>query len=257
MSPFALKIKTSVNKWVSSAYKLNQTIWSKPIAQMYINNDQVNTRLCLSNFSVFAPDHIDICEYKVQIFNNKGVVIYSDNHFIEKHGTAFLDVNNLIGSQSKYGMVTVSIKTHLTQKLDFIDRFTSHLFVLYYTPVTWGSIGVVHPQTGIVKRYDGSKVKWKSNQTIGTKNMSKLQLLIFNPNSISSKTIVNFQSESGKNLESHNIDFQPFETKLLSFKGVLSDSKNINLLLEGINAPNAKPLIFSNFKGGVFAVSHA
>jgi hypothetical protein len=52
-------------------------------------------------------------------------------------------------------------------------------------------------------------------------------------------------------LESHNIDFQPFETKLLSFKGVLSDSKNINLLLEGLNAPNAKPLIFSNFKDGV------
>jgi hypothetical protein len=256
MRKLAKKIKLYIHKGVSGYFKLNRTIWSKAITQMYINNNQVHTRLCLSNFSIFAPEHIDTCEYSVQIYDNSGAIIYDEIHFIERHGSAFLEVQHLIGEKSEYGMVAVKIKTNLIKKIDFIDRFYSHLYAIYHTPVTWDSVGVVHPQTGIVKRYNGSNVSWQSNQMIDTKNLNKIELLMFNPNTISSDSMINLQTENRDSLTFKEVKFKPFETKLLSFDKNFKYSGKVGIKLEGMSAENAKPLIFLHFLNGSFSVSH-
>ena len=238
-------------KFLSKIFKNKNK--SKEILQLYINNNDIDSYIGLTNFySFFLPKIAKQTKCKISIRDNDGKLMDTKTLPLNQFGSIGLSIKQIFPNlKCKYGIISCKILAD-KKVLNMITGSSSHFFVMYKDDS--GSLGLVHPQSAIGN--SGSSGYWQSNAFISTQNINKITAYIINPdhkNSYDTKIhLVNI--DNNHKIYCNSISLNPLSTKIATFD-VADLNINVKIASDSVVC-NSKPLIFWSYEDDTFGMMH-
>lgn len=235
-----------------------------PMAQLYINSDEIDTHFCINNFLEFLTPEIKTlaCECRIGITNSSGVAILRKVFDLKKKRSLFFSIGNLLREeniQSNIGLIMANLYPKGTEEeINFIFEKigkVSPFFYNFYKGKKCFSFSLVHPQSTISsKKYSGGT--WRSNQIIETSILNELK--IYQANHLNSNSVVCFSLIKNNEIIASKTEIIPaFSAREIKFeKSEFGNNGFVSLILDKLPCGNGKPLIMRKFSNGEFNISH-
>jgi hypothetical protein len=241
--------------------------FAPPVAQMYICNGHINTKLGINNFySFLAASGSTDASVRLRFYSSGGDLIKELHRNLVHFSGIGIDVKGVFaadGLKSDYGMVTCEIIPKWPRRAIYkpLGVCASHFFTFYES--ARGSMGHIHPSS-VLDPNNAVSSDFLSNQNISGDGLEKIVLLQLNP---TNKTIdlqhvvYEFNQDELKLISSKRNSFKPFETKMIEFVAGDDFARYRDALytigVKPLPSSNSKPMLFRFYSNERFSVSHS
>ena len=235
---------------------------SSPVSQVYINDDDIETFVCINNFySVIEPRNKVSCDLILTFINCKGVPVLKINYNLPFNGSKLVSIKNLFLEEnisSKLGSVCVKLMPRSIDEFVNNGKVTHHFFTIYKNEK---SISTVHTQSAIDAK-PFLRQFWRSNQLIDTDKLKKIK--IYQCNHLQENVEIEYslfdaQTDElfmSKSLKIHHLSSQYVEFDLEEKSQGAHKNNLLYLKTNRLPCGNSKPLIMREYNDGIFSISH-
>lgn len=248
-----VQMKRSAMKQLPSSLRT-----SKPVVQVFINEALRKSSYTFINFpSLLSPMTAAKCHYKLVIYNELGKRVQRFTIPLDKFGSKAVRIDQLTSHPlPELGMISAQYcpDSRLNFSDRHLERLKPHFFSLYHDD-DMGSCGLIHPQT-LINQKPRPEFHWQSNHLIDTSPLRSVEVYQINPSQESVTSEVSLNSIDADVLVSKTDVLKPHGSRRLKWEIDSSFPEFICIAMKGVPAPNAKPLIFVNFKDGTYGAAH-
>lgn len=235
---------------------------TNPVAQIYINEENIETIVCANNFfSSTIPEIKNGAELQIYLMNCRGITIAQKVYDLNYNGSKSFSAKEILkeaNTKSKIGLVCCSIKPKTGQNVEEIykksGQCVSHFFVLY-KDLQNNSIGLVHPQSTL-KGKPARFSSWRSNQMLNLNGLKKLRIYQANHSENKAEIVYSlFDYHSGAEIDKKKLSIEKFSADFIDFE-VEKYVSYAYLQTNSLPVGNGKPLIMRVFKDDKWTIIH-
>jgi len=233
----------------------------RPVAQIYIADGDIDTRICIQNyFSALAPEIEEGVQGQFLFFDGSGSILARKEFDLAYNGSLSLPVTQTLQEASivsPLGMVGCLLFPKDLEKFrPYLDHTYAHFFAYYHDQKNENS-AMIHPQIRLGDEADGED--WRSSQSIHVGGLEGLT--IYHPNPSAETRCPTYELRdlsSGEVIASRTITMPSLgAAKTMFTAGELHcPSGYLYLRVHPLPAPNGKPLLMRRFANGRFSMSH-
>ncbi len=236
----------------------------QPIAQLFLANDQIDTRVCINNFfSAVVPEVQESVSGQFFFFSETGSFLTRTKFILPYNGSLFLSVSQTLqeaGFHVPLGSMCCALYPENAKKFEpYIGKSFAQFYVCFQDHQGTNA-ATVHPQTrfgDLPHSQNFNPGDWRSSQSIMVKDLESLDLHQLNATvqkQSVSYSLHDFQSK--KLISKKSVSIEAYGAGSLSFsKQELNCASGAAYLM--IDNLLCKPLLMRRYSGGRFSVSHA
>lgn len=232
-----------------------------PVAQLFIADEQMDTRLCINNyFSALAPEIEAPVRGQFFLFDEKGRFLSGQEFQLAYHGSFSVSVVEILkqsGLRAPLGLAACLLYSENAQQFSaYMDSPVSHFFACYEGRKGEG-LAVVHPQVRFGDEPFGEF--WRSSQSIVVSGLKSLDIYQANPTRMERKLTYELRDLASKGLVAQrSLCLAAHSAAKLRFamEELQCESGELYLTADPLPAPNGKSLLMRRFLDGRFTISH-
>lgn len=236
----------------------------QPIAQLFLTNEEIDTRICINNFfSTMVPEVQENVSGQFFFFSETGNFLTRKKFTLPYNGSLFLSVSQTLqeaGFHIPLGTMCCALYPEDAKNfLPYIGKSFSQFYVCFQDRQGINA-ATVHPQTrfgDLPHSQHFNPGAWRSSQCIMVKDLESLDL--HQLNATVQKQSVSYSLhdfESRKLISKKSVSIEAYGAGSLSFsKQELNCASGAAYLM--IDNLLCKPLLMRRYSGGRFSASHA
>jgi hypothetical protein len=234
-------------------------VYGATIVQLFLHEPGRTTTATFTNVaSLYAPQDAVGCRYELTLFGETGARVGSIEVDVAPYGTVELNLaERLPGTLPRHGILVARLRSapRLHRGAKHLGAIVPHFYVLYHAPDR-GSLALVHPQTGLVE-HPAPDQRWTSNLRYDPAPLAALEACQINPTAGPARSTVELWC-GDERLDAREAELAPMASRQVRFgRDVLDRATGpVHVAVDGMTAPNAKPLLFQHLPDGGFAGSH-